>query len=102
MTLELIALQCLQIEQAQLQVIVDEFSAVITTKLGMVNHDLHEVDTVDSNPNRLVPYRRAPGWRAELQKRNSVSSQARHCDIIQKKFMVFPMVPVQKKKDECH
>ena len=56
------------IQQTQLQEIKDEFPDVVATELGMANHDVHEIDTGESKPIRLVPYSIAPGWRAELKK----------------------------------
>ena len=55
------------IQQTQLQEIKDEFPDVVTKELGMAKHGVHEIDTGESKPIRLIPYRIAPGWRAELK-----------------------------------
>ena len=63
----------------------------------MAKHDVHEIDTGESKPIRSVPYRIAPGWRAELKE--EIQSLVRDGIMVPSKSpWSFPMVPVRKKE----
>ena len=84
-------------QQTQLQELKDEFPDVVTTELGMAKHGVHEIDTGESKPIRSVPYRIAPGWRAELKE--EIQLLVRDGILVPSKSpWSFPMVPVRKKE----
>ena len=70
---------------------------VVTTELGMVKHNVHEIDTGESKLIRSVLYRIAPGWRAEL--REEIQLLVKDGIMVSLKSpWSFPMVPVRKKE----
>ena len=82
-------------QKKQLDDLLNEFSDVVTTKLGTVKGIQHSIDTKDHVPIRILPYRIVPAWKDQLK---AEISSLLDTGIIRpsKSPWSFPMVPVRK------
>ena len=82
-------------QKSELQMLLEEFSDVVTTELGKVLGTEHVIDTGQVQPIRTAPYRIAPGWRAKLKA--EIHSLVRQGILVPtRRPWSSPMVPVRK------
>ena len=82
-------------QKSELQMLLEEFSDVVTTELGKVLGTEHVIDTGQVQPIRTAPYRIVPRWRAELKA--EIHSLVRQGILVPTRSpWSSPMVPVRK------
>lgn len=83
------------IQSAEMQALVGQFPNVISDKLGDASPVVHTVDTGQSSPIQVHPYRVAPAWREELRKEIFKLKEEGIITYSRSPWSA-PMVPVQK------